>query len=455
MSRKEISDTHTEAVPVPRKKNALALNLDNEVAHIRNHGSAYLPIFLDNMRSFTMETDTQGRRFEFRHVVKRYSDGSVRLFLDDRLGTQGAGNLIDARTSYLKPALESDRPDWDRQRCYREYEAIVAMERMLEMTQPGDTETFIESSNAPFDQPEAALKGTFFGKFSFIRTHTLQTDLQGTEILKGYGLKHFLDWDAQTQLHTQLTGNTEVTKENLLGTVDRLRPIPGVGQVEDIADIDRYIETLPKDRFVPHEEEESNRPDEAAIHDFIDATEPVLHHIFRNLSRDVRSERSQTLELITYWREAVRDFCKGIDRRIEIIEAYNQRQLSSMMPLMVFRDMYQGHSFQERYSLCGDGMGYGELGGYELSGLASYEGSSYGLSLQDKSKALGPDRRIVTCPTCSKDLTFSRSAVIKAKRLECPCGACATGCDAEVIAMKSRVPKPVPGFDDQDLPMAA
>ena len=451
----EDKNTQTELVLPPKRKKALALNLAHEVAHIQKHGDAYLPIFLDNMRSFTMETDTHGRIFDFQHIVRRFPDGTVRLYFDHRHGQGDDGSLIEARASYLKPAEEEDRPLWDRQRHMREHQAIVAIEEMLESVEPGSEFVAIESSNAPFDQPEDALEGTFYGNFSFVRTHTLQTSQDGKEVLRGHGLKHYLTWDAQAALHKRLTGNTEVTKESLLGTVDRFDPEAGYGTIEDIIDIDGYIRNLPGDLFVPHEDDEAGLPHEGEIHDFIDATEPVLLHIFRNLSRDSIGERRDTLELVTYWREAVRDFCKGVDRREEILVAYSEEPGLHAMPLMAFRDMYSEHVFEERFNSCGSGMGYGELGGNSISGIPTYANLAYGVSSQERKAASGPDRRVVTCPTCKKDVTFSRSQVMKSKKLECPCGACATGCNAEVIALNSRVPKRVPGFDDQDLPMAA
>ena len=82
----EDKNTQTELVLPPKRKKALALNLAHEVAHIQKHGDAYLPIFLDNMRSFTMETDTHGRIFDFQHIVRRFPDGTVRLYFDHRHG---------------------------------------------------------------------------------------------------------------------------------------------------------------------------------------------------------------------------------------------------------------------------------------------------------------------------------------------------------------------------------
>ena len=445
----EQSNTHTERVSSHKKH--LALDLSLEADNIRLHGDHYLPIFLDNMRSFTRETDTSGEIFSFQHVVRRLSDGSVRLYFDDRTGVVGDSRrtLIDARTSYLKPALDPDRPQWDRDRHMKEYEAIVALEHMLERAQPGDT--FMESSPAPFDQPSQALEGTYYGPFSFVRMHSLEKDLRGQEVLRGSALKHYLNWSAQTELHRNLTGNDAVTPETLLGTVDRLT-YQGTEERITIGDVASHIRALDAEVFVPYDNGEPH-VDDAAIDDFLEATTPLLEDIFSKLKRNNAADRTSISKLVTYWRQAVRDFCNGVDRREEILEAYAQSLDEEDGLYDILEDMYGGLIFHERMNSCGFGAGFGVLStdsGIGMNTIPTYSNLASASARSESRSLTGPDQRAVPCPTCKTKVVFSRRKVMKSKLLSCPCGECATGCDALAIAMNSKPAQTGPTYQELD-----
>lgn len=465
----ETSVQPVESINHVTKKKSLAVNLSNERDRILEHGSHHLPIFLDNMNSFTKEVDTHGREFMFQHIIKRMTDGSVRLYWDKADG-QGSDDsksktdpvLVEARSSYLIPALDETLPDWERMRNMKDYEAILSLERMLEMAQPGDT--FIESAHAPFDQPDEALEGTFYGKFSFIRTHTYDVDDKGREILRGQARRHYLDWQTQTELHAQLAGGIEIQPENLLGRVDKLQPAYGLEDISDIDDIAAYIRGMDASSFVPHEA--PSGPDEAAIDDYIQDTQVLPINVFEKLSIRFLSEKDkqEIKDLIKFWRESVRDFCAGIDRREEIKAMFNKAKkiipisqsyadIYIPQPIDELRTMYVGRDFQEQDSSCGFGVGFGE-NSLPAGMIPSYTNLSYQYALNESRAATGPDERVVNCPGCKAEVKFSRTAVIKAQELNCGCGASVKGCDAEAVAHNSRAVKGIT-YENMDTPIAA
>lgn len=463
----ERSVNSVESTNHVKKKKALAINLSHEQDRIREYGSRHLPIFLDNMNSFTKEVDTHGQTFTFQHVIRRMPDGSVRLYWDQSKG-QGNGvkdsqsdpTLVEARSSYLTPALDETLPDWERKRNMKDYEALLSLERMLEMAQPGDT--FIESAHAPFDQPDEALEGTFYGRFSFLRTHTFDVDASGREVLRGQARRHYLDWQTQTELHAQLAGGIDIHPENLLGRVDKLQPAYGLEDIADIEDIGAYIQSMDASCFVPHEA--PSGPDEAAIDDYIQSTQIIPVTVFEKLSAGSLSsaDKEEIKDLIKFWRKSVRDFCEGIDRRDEIIEMFkktkkvvsvspNNANIYSGVPIDGLRRMYHGQFFQEQASSCGFGVGFGE-NGLPAGMVPSYVNLSYQYARSESKMASGPDERVVNCPGCKQEVKFSRAHVIKTQELSCGCGARVKGCDAEAVAHNSR---PVQGisYENMDTPI--
>ncbi len=453
------------------KKKALAVNLSSERDRILEHGSRHLPIFLDNMNSFTKEVDTHGREFTFQHVVKRMPDGSVRLYWDKAAGQGSDGQesktepvLVEARSSYLIPALDETLPEWERRRNMKDYEAILSLERMLEIAQPGDT--FIESAHAPFDQPDEALEGTFYGKFSFIRTHTFDVDDKGREVLRGQARRHYLDWQTQTELHAQLAGGIDVQPENLLGRVDKLQPAYGLEDIQDIDDIAAYIRGMDAASFVPHDA--PSGPDEAAIDDYIKDTQVLPMSVFEKLSARFLSEKDkqEIKDLIKFWRKSVRDFCDGIDRRDEIKAMYktakkiisinsSRADIYVSQPIDELRAMYYGQDFREQDSSCGFGVGFNENSYRMPAGtVPSYVNFAYQYAINESKQATGPDERVVNCPGCKAEVKFSRAAVVKAQELNCGCGASVKGCDAEAVAHNSRPVKGI-SYENMDTPIAA
>lgn len=475
---KEQSYQPNEAIkPSVKRKPSFGVNLSDEVDNIREHGDAYYPNFKDNLLSFTKETDTHARMFHFQHSIERQPDGTVRLYLDDtRTGIDKSNQVrIEARTSYLKGALEPSLPDWERARNMKDYEAVVALERMLEMAQPGDT--FIESSPAPFDQSDEALEGTFYGRFSFIRTHTVGKNTDGRDVLKGQAARHYLDWKTQTELHADLTGANDITPETLYARIDKLSPRAHLADVEDIGDIAAYIRSFDSESFVTHDGNDASGPDEAAIDDYLDATQCAVEDVFKRLKRTLHptpttfKERQRIKELIKLWRQSVRDFCNGIDRRDEIIALFNSQKKHVLgkqtsytydyyddRAFSSFQHMYREYAFSERYNSCGIGIGFGDATAYGVAlepGMApSYVNLSYMAARMEGSKPSGPDQRVVTCPSCNKEVTFSREHVIKSQELKCSCGACAKGCDVEAIAYNSRPVKSI-SYENMDTPIAA
>lgn len=455
---RESGNTHAEHPRIPKRRARPALDLTEEAKKARLHGDAYLPDFLKQMRSFAKETDSTGRLFSYEHIVQRDSDGTARLYI-----TEG-GVLMPARKSYLRPALDPALPKWDRERHYREYQAICAMEDMLSHSTPQVNqdhngtrhhdfepksieyprakiragESIVEASPAPFDVDESELDGTFYGAFSFFRIHTLTHDEQGREVLAGRQVLHYLDWETQEELYAALTGRNDVPKEELLGTVSRLEPGDGYKGIKTIEDVALLIGDIDNKHKLEADEDAGTRSEEE-IDAFLLELDVIAQDVFR-LIKD-RAPKQRVMDLVRDYRQLMRDYCAGSDKAREVLSEYKASRGEKVVSAA-----YGGYAFAERYNSCGVGVGYDDYGPAPYSDAVRFDGRASFVRFAEyvaRANSLPKDLRIVRCPgsgkgECGKPVIFSRRDVMRLKKLACPCGACASGCNAEAIADKAR-----------------
>lgn len=363
------TESHDSAEADKEKAVPPAFDLGVELKYIQEFGDSYQPFFDKNALYYIMEAYGHVPKVVYEHSVLEDADGNITLYID--------ALHKSARESYQEP-VGFDAPQWYTDRAQKDYQTVVNLEDQLKGATDGDI--FVEVSPTEYDITVEEREKCGFGHHSFVRVHQLSRNERGEKILVSRALREYLDLGGHEQLFKTLT-DVQITGENLIGTVAKLRPDLNVHDIQSDTDINSvqslidelYACTPEATKIIPPEEDLYFSTSQH-VKDQFDLQKDWLQEIFVMLREGPDSES------VAAWQQEVERKFHGWEMAMKTLVQNKgtvpdipQELIAAGMPVGDFRDYFMSMDYSAGSSSCGNGSGFG----MEMGGGSSFNGETY------------------------------------------------------------------------------
>lgn len=410
-----VLDTEPTASP-------LAFYLDVEREKALRYGDAYWKTFQERAHYHADETYAKPPIVEYSHVVRRNLDGTLTLFYEE------AGQLIEAKSSYRGRMHDKSLPLWFRKRNFQEFIGFSNLEKMLVENPEGTV--FVESSPAPFDVPLDALEGTGFGRHSFIRTHQLVKNPDGTEQLVSHAYLNYLTLEAQADVMWPLTGES-IQPDELLGTFLPLNCQQTNSRT--IEDIKRLVDGLPDEYKVKPPPQDDLTRRSRLIQDYIRTLDGWLENVIYQKLIDPNVSEEDIANHFQGWEMAVKAFAEG---KQDHSNFFKQLDFVAVGRMVDYQNTPIGYYLNQEYEplggSCGSGSGFGSrlikfTGRVDFAQLTDFiknetVGNKDANECSICGKSSADDHYHCENKTCLKEYKSERHLSSNERTKECGCG---------------------------------